>query len=106
MAAVGQLEAVRTVCSQHKRGTVIATTCWRTEICSAVISECASILAPPEDVSTQECSSQTGGEVVTVREGWGQINVSVLPLRVRYKTLLPEDAEGDWISKMEAACDV
>ena len=74
MAAVGQREAVRTVCSQHKRGTVIAITCWRTEVCTAVISECASILAPPEDVSTQESSSQTGGEVV--REEWGQITGS------------------------------
>ena len=42
--------------------------------------------------------------MIVSREEW-HANVSVLPLRVRYKTL-PADTESDWISKMEAACDV
>jgi hypothetical protein len=42
---------------------------------------------------------------MTVAKELAHANVSVLPLRVRYKTL-PDDAESDWISKMEAACDV
>ena len=38
-----------------------------------------------------------------VPQEFAYVNVSVLPLRVRYKTL-PEDGGSDWIEKMDATC--